>query len=705
MSCCVLFAQPASDVLALHILIKTKKSLAVMKRIYILLISLLMMQLCVAAVVSTTPGGLSAKISNPSSVRELTIAGSIDARDFLFINNKLTNLEILDLSSVSITAWSDDVNPVFTEASSYDANSIPPTAFAGTKLHSIAFPRSLKRIGYGAFAGCHELEGISLPNGLTTIDAQAFNGCSSLSTVRLPASVTSVGRSAFAYCQSLMNVVLIPDEAMTLGDEAFMGCPVLNRVVMGQNVEVVGARAFAGCTSLKSLNVERNSSLRKIGDGAFMNSALTTFDFTNAELVDSIGEWAFSGTSLQEVKLPQHLRHLEAGAFAATPALKTIVLPKQLTYMTPYLLAESAATNIYINTSNVGSIEDYALYNTAASSIELPGRIHYIGSQAMAGATSATVLKSMPLSVPELGDEVWAGVKQQSVQLQVNHSVAADYGSAAQWQEFTIADLTLLGDVNSDGSVDLVDADDLQGFLVDGRTDKVDLDKVDVNGDSFNDIADLVAVQNLLLDRSVIRPTKRSNEQHENFEAADFEIEDYDSHKLEVKLHNVRDYTALQFTLTVPEELLLKEVRIGDRAPGHQLYSTMKSEGKWEVVVFSSFNEEIDNIDAPLLTATVEARGRWECDMKLDILFSDIVMAAADENTYKLDDMDVIVTASTRILDIRSEVDEVKNDPEAPVDVYNTRGQLLKKQVKQEQATQGLEPGIYIVGHKKMVVR
>ncbi len=46
----------------------------------------------------------------------------------------------------------------------------------------------------------------------------------------------------------------------------------------------------------------------------------------------------------------------------------------------------------------------------------------------------------------------------------------------------------------------------------------------------------------------------------------------------------------------------------------------------------------------------------------------------------------------------------VNEDGDAPVDVYNVQGQLLKRQVSPDQALEGLSKGVYVVGDKKKVV-
>ena len=44
-------------------------------------------------------------------------------------------------------------------------------------------------------------------------------------------------------------------------------------------------------------------------------------------------------------------------------------------------------------------------------------------------------------------------------------------------------------------------------------------------------------------------------------------------------------------------------------------------------------------------------------------------------------------------------------DPNAPVDVYDLNGRVIKSRVSRDQARDGLEPGIYIIGSKKVIVR
>ncbi|MGM9821548.1 MAG: hypothetical protein ACI30D_02990 [Muribaculaceae bacterium] len=45
------------------------------------------------------------------------------------------------------------------------------------------------------------------------------------------------------------------------------------------------------------------------------------------------------------------------------------------------------------------------------------------------------------------------------------------------------------------------------------------------------------------------------------------------------------------------------------------------------------------------------------------------------------------------------------SDPDAPVNVYTTTGVLLMKNVTRAEAIEQLEPGIYLIGHEKVIIK
>lgn len=78
-------------------------------------------------------------------------------------------------------------------------------AFANSKIDSVSFPDSLKKIKRHAFEDCEYLKDIDFGNGIEVIglhksrmyNSSVFNGCSSLKHVTFPKQIKEIGRMAF----------------------------------------------------------------------------------------------------------------------------------------------------------------------------------------------------------------------------------------------------------------------------------------------------------------------------------------------------------------------------------------------------------------------------------------------------------------------------------------------------------------------------
>lgn len=119
------------------------------------------------------PGTLETILSGPdaATVKDLTLFGTIDARDFTYIRSAM-KLTRLDMSAARVVAYQS--NP---------ANAIPREAFKGLgQLREVVLPNSVNRFNNGAFryAG---IERIVIPAAVSTYEYNVFNGCSRLRDV------------------------------------------------------------------------------------------------------------------------------------------------------------------------------------------------------------------------------------------------------------------------------------------------------------------------------------------------------------------------------------------------------------------------------------------------------------------------------------------------------------------------------------------
>ncbi len=116
------------------------------------------------------PGSLASLIteSEAASLKELTLFGSVDARDFEYMRNAM-KLTRLDISSVYIEANGTN-----------QANAIPREAFKGCgSLKEVILPQSVNRLNNGCFRQCG-ITTINIPAGVKTYEYNVFCGASAL---------------------------------------------------------------------------------------------------------------------------------------------------------------------------------------------------------------------------------------------------------------------------------------------------------------------------------------------------------------------------------------------------------------------------------------------------------------------------------------------------------------------------------------------
>lgn len=112
--------------------------------------------------------------------------------------------------------------------------------------------------------------------------------------------VTVIGKKAFKECHSLKGIT-IPDTVTSIENQAFDKCEKLASVALGNSVKSLGYRAFADCKVLKTINLPQ--SLESIGNNCFIR-CFELNSVTIPQSVMTIGNYAFSDcTGLTELTL------------------------------------------------------------------------------------------------------------------------------------------------------------------------------------------------------------------------------------------------------------------------------------------------------------------------------------------------------------------------------------------------------------------
>lgn len=235
-------------------------------------------------------------------------------------------------------------------------------SFTATSIKNVKPSANLKYIGDNAFGECKELENIDLPSQLQEIGNSAFRNCTSITSIILPSSMQRIGEEAFYGCTLLKDVEIL-SAPYGLSADIFKGTPYektlkadddgivyinnvaireickqsTNHTIKFKEGTISIAPHFASYTRTREgglyaandyvTSIELPSTIRRIDDNAFSSYFKNLESILINEGVEEIGDNAFSGLKIAEIKLPESLRKIGTKSFWACSNLKKIKLP------------------------------------------------------------------------------------------------------------------------------------------------------------------------------------------------------------------------------------------------------------------------------------------------------------------------------------------------------------------------------------------
>lgn len=178
----------------------------------------------------------------------------------------------------------------------------------------------------------------TISEGTTTIDEGAFSSAQ-ITSLALSSSLRHVNRGAFVGSQ--ITSLALPDGFESMDDTAFWYMPKLERVDLG------------GATMLP--------------DSAFRyDKALAEVNFRpDLNRLTDVGDYAFDGSALVSVSLPDSVTSIGKGAFAGNAALRSVHLGSGLTSIgeSAFVDASNLASLSVAPTNSAFSVEDGVLYS------------------------------------------------------------------------------------------------------------------------------------------------------------------------------------------------------------------------------------------------------------------------------------------------------------------------------------------------------
>ncbi|MDR2791304.1 MAG: leucine-rich repeat protein [Tannerellaceae bacterium] len=296
------------------------------------------------------------------TLHQLTLTGKIDSLSIRLVRERLTAVEILDLSKAHFLP--DSIIPPYLFYRWYTLKTIvlPASikeiregAFYASGLETpVLIPAGVKRLGigqghrvyfdeesallgagapdgdvvlHGVFEQCSNLRGVIFEEGskLEEIGLKAFSRCINLEgPVTFPDGLKKIQSMAFFHCKKLKGPLNLPSGLISLGDE-WMAIDT-SRLGSGadewERLHSGTAGAFSGCTGLTG-NLTIPNGITFIPNGVFANcsglNGVLTLPTPAAGKTLVIGASAFDGDSLLHTSAGEldltHVSHIGMGAF------------------------------------------------------------------------------------------------------------------------------------------------------------------------------------------------------------------------------------------------------------------------------------------------------------------------------------------------------------------------------------------------------
>lgn len=374
---------------------------------------------------------------NSPQLTSVTIPKSVTTiklrRNFFYNCNKLTSIVV------------EEGNPNYD--SREGCNALIETA--SNKLlygaNNSFIPNSITTIGVAAFEK-RNFTTLSIPNSVTTIEDEAFASCSELTSVYIGTGLENIGEYIFEECNKLKTVEINSNALVSknyTSEEKNVSClfwdATVEEIVLGEEVTSVGDYAFSG-SSMKSIKMSDN--LISIGNYAFWQCRLTSIDFSNN--LEYIGKWAFAACfPLPSVTIPESVKCIDFLAFQWCNALTKVVVKSNEVVARDndqfYTLTSCFGKQVeeYVLGEDVKKIAYIAFAESdKLTSVTISNYLTCIDDSAFHMCTSLTDVYCYAEQVPETGKDVFLSSNYTNATLHVPASSVEAYKNAEQWKDF-----------------------------------------------------------------------------------------------------------------------------------------------------------------------------------------------------------------------------------------------------------------------------
>ena len=468
--------------------------------------------LTVSKSVNNTAGGFLSALTTSEfkTVTDLTVTGTIDARDFRVIRDSMTVLTMLDLSGANIIEYNGTEGTSGTGSTLYPANEIPQYALYNSSyttvkafLTTVKMPLSTTSIGIYAFQNCRYLTTIDILPTIVSIGKSAFYNCTNLSSVFIPASVSYIGESAFMgynlsykvdsantafsssdgilfdksqttlirYPNNKYGAYSIPSTVKTLSNLAFFACNNLSDITLPLSLTSLGNQAFSYCKGISTIFIP--SSVTTMGSYTFLSSSCQFSVDENNPNFSGIDGLLFNKNKTVLMQCP-------------TSKIGSYIIPSSVTSIS-YMGFQDCISLTAITVPPTVTNLVYSVFKNCSglTSFTIPSTVNSIGSYAFYNCSNLTSIYAFPTTATNLStsSSVFYNINKSNCTLYVPKNSKALYQTAAQWADFNnIIEMTTAIPTLLNSKINIYPNPIHESFSIHGLTESVNIKLTDING-------------------------------------------------------------------------------------------------------------------------------------------------------------------------------------------------------------------------------
>ena len=268
------------------------------------------------------------------------------------------------------------------------SNSDPTTDVINTLTGTIVYPGNIKSIPSYALDKCINVHSVILQEGTTSIGEYAFYNLSSLDYISIPTTLQECNNSAFSSNGNVTRVDIQSFESwaninfanygsnpLCRNGRLYMNDEIIKTFVFPESLSEVKNYVLHGGESIT--NVVLPEHYTSIGDFAFSLTSLANINIPSS--IQNIGQHAFSYTNITSFDIPTGVTEINTSTFSSCTLLKSITIPNTVITIGDYAFSQTKLESIVIPNS-VTNIKTGAFsYCKDLTTITIPGSVKTTG--------------------------------------------------------------------------------------------------------------------------------------------------------------------------------------------------------------------------------------------------------------------------------------------------------------------------------------